>query len=343
MNEIQQTPAQHFLTSLRKLKGIFTDVIPGNGTAEAFIAQAYIYAKHNPNILNCSEASLINALMCCAQTGLNLNPQGNLAHIVPYKGQAKLIIGYQGYIDLMYRCAGVIDVDAQIVYAGDEFEYERGTRPFIKHRPRWQDLRSDTKGEYIEVREAAYCIITFRNGFKKFEVMHKYQIERIRDSIRHYKKNDPEHMWNKHPDSMWRKTAIRSTVKYVPHTPQLALALDLDRREEDGEPQIIELGDVTKPADPEHEVSRAKKVEDALRSEPADWGVFGATITKARVDAGVSTYKAAELLMLNDEELFNVESGAKYEPRGGDRYTNITKFAEACGLDPAGLLDLMPE
>jgi len=340
-------PARRFLNSMQQMAGMLKDVIPGAGTAESFIAQAYIYAKHNPKILNCTEASLANTLMACAQTGLNLNPQGNLAHIVPFKGQAQLIIGYQGYIDLMFRCAGVIDVDPQIVYVGDEFEYERGTRPYIKHRPHWQDRLGDASEEHrqgpVEIPAAAYCIISFRNGFKKFEVLHKYQIERIRDGIRHYKKNDPDHMWNKNTIPMWRKTAIRATVKYVPHTPQLALAMDLDRRYEDGEEQIVDVGLEEEIRKQESKPTKAERVEDEIKTQDAEWGVFGARITKFRVDSGLSTYKTAEILKLDEEQLFEVESGAKYEPRDGDKYENLTNFASACGVDVGELLDLLPE
>lgn len=342
------TPAQNFMNSMNKISSIIQDVLPGRGSVKAFIGRAFIYAQHNPNILQCTEKSLMNALLCCAQTGLSLDPRGNMAHIIPYYSKkengkvANLIVGYQGYIDLMYRCANVVDVNPQIVYQGDEFDYDLGTNANIKHRPHWLDQRNDGKGAPIEVADAAYCILTFKNGMKKFEVMHKYDIEAIRNTVKYYDPNDASHMWNKHWRSMWKKTVIRRMVKYVPHTPEMAFSLDMDRRAGEGLEQKPDL-DVAEEIKQVQEAStKAEQLESQVASTDADWGAFGARLSKYRVDGNISTERAAKILKLTDGQLFDLESGGPYLPQSGDMYDNLTDFATACGVNPADILELLP-
>lgn len=350
MSEIQKvtTPGQRFMASMNKISGIIQDVLPGRGSVKSFMGRAFIYAQHKPDILNCNEKSLMNALLCCAQTGLALDPRGNMAHIIPYWSNkegckiANLIIGYQGYIDLMYRCAKVVDVNPQIVYQGDDFDYDLGTNAHIVHRPHWLNLRSDGKGAPVEVAEAAYCILTFENGMKKFEVMHKYDIERIRDTVKYYDPNDAGHMWNKHWRSMWKKTVIRAMVKYVPHAPEMAFTLDMDRRAGEGLEQKPDVGIAEEIKQANTVPTKAQALEEQLVSSPAEWGAFGARLSKYRVDAGISTENAAVILKLTDAQLFDLESGGVYLPSSGDPSENLIDFAMECGINPADILELLP-
>lgn len=282
------TPAARFMKNMQNLKAIFDDVIPGRGSSKAFMARAFVYAQHNPKILNCSEKSLMNALLCCAQTGLVLDPRGNMAHIIPYNVRGKgltanLIIGYQGYIDLMYRCADVVDVRPEIVYQGDEFDYDLGTDPVIVHRRNWLKLRNDGKGAPIEIPEAAYCVLTFKNGMKKFEVMHKWDIEGIRDSVKYYDPEDDSHIWNKHWRSMWKKTVIRAMVKYVPHTPEIAFTLDMDRRAGDGLEQEPDLNVAEEIKSAEQVETKTEALNSQIPGSDQEWAVFGARLAKFRI------------------------------------------------------------
>ena len=44
-------------------------------------------------------------------------------------------LGYKGLIDLVYRSEEVTDIQAHEVYENDEFEYELGLDPKLKHIP----------------------------------------------------------------------------------------------------------------------------------------------------------------------------------------------------------------
>ena len=53
-------------------------------------------------IANCELRSVLNAVMICAQTGLEPGPLGHAA-IVPYKGRAQWQAMYRGLLHLIHR------------------------------------------------------------------------------------------------------------------------------------------------------------------------------------------------------------------------------------------------
>lgn len=308
-------------------------VLPGRQGAEGFALKLYSYAKQNPKILNCSVDSQTNCVVTAAMLGLWPDSTSQLIHFIPFKGRLTVVLGYKGLIDLMHRAGNVISVDPEVVRHGDEFNFERGTMPFIKHRPVWQDHVQESK----EAREgehtlgpiiAAYAVVTFKGGFKKFSVMPWSKIATIRNGSSGYKAHDQSCVWNKHADEMAMKTAIRAAAKYVPYQPQLALAMAADDRGYQGDDPDREEYDLEVEAVDKTKEHKAEAMADKIDS--TDWGLFGAKITKMRTWASVPSVEAAEIMGVKEEQMMDLEMGDGW-PYQGDRENALRKFCEACG------------
>ena len=89
----------------------------------------------NDNLKCCSHRSMVNAFYKCCEYGLD--PASSLGHawLVPYKGNIDLQIGYRGWLKLLFNSPLVSNVYSYPVYEDDEFSYELGMNPNIKHIP----------------------------------------------------------------------------------------------------------------------------------------------------------------------------------------------------------------
>jgi len=107
--------------------------------------------------------------------------------------------------------------DAHVVHEKDEFEFELGDAPFIKHRP----FMGGDRGKVI----AAYSVATLKSGEKSREVMDVGQINRIRAMS----KSKDKGPWADHYEEMCRKTVARRHSKVLPMSTDLD---DLIRRDD---------------------------------------------------------------------------------------------------------------
>lgn len=255
---------------LIKHKAQLQRALPGKLSIDRLIRVALTAASRQPKLLKCTPASFLGAVIQSAQLGLD--PDGALGHayLIPYLNkkhqppilEVQFMIGYKGYIELANRTNQLKGSPyAQMVCKNDEFDYEYGANPTLRHKP----LLSGERGPVI----AFYAYAHPKSGGFLFEVMPKVDVDRIRASSK-AKDDGP---WVEHYDEMGRKTAIRRLQKYLPLTPQLARAIQLDEMLERGDPQGLTLGSIEpieEPADAAfHELNDRKPGSEARSLPPA--------------------------------------------------------------------------
>ena len=174
-------------------------------------------------LLNYNRESMFLELAKCAQLGLE--PDGMQAALVPYKSEAKLIIMYQGMIELSHRSGLVTDIQAHAVHEKDEFAYRLGTKEFLHHQP--YD-GADEPGPLTH----AYAVTTYKDGAIKFRVMNRREIEAIRKKSPNGSR--PDSPWIEHYDAMACKTVIRNYWKYSPKSPEIRRAIQYEEADEAG-------------------------------------------------------------------------------------------------------------
>lgn len=164
-------------------------------------------------------ASFYGALMELAQIGLEPGRALGLAYLIPRRGVVEYEIGYKGLVALMYRSNMVSDIQAEVVYEGDYFEYHYGTSPELKHKP-------------LENRDAsalathAYCVINTTTGGSIFRVMTFDEIEKIRKTYSKASRSDAP--WVTAWSEQACKTVLKRTSKRAPISAEAQKAITLD-------------------------------------------------------------------------------------------------------------------
>ena len=177
-------------------------------TVERFKTVMLSALTSSPKLLRADPASLVQAIRESAMW--DLEPDGVDAVIVPYwdSKRSVYVADFQptarGYVRVLYRSPKVKFVDADVVYANDYFEYEKGAVPRLVHRP----LVFGERGE----RLGAYALVQLDSGFMRPIVLNVDQIEARRKVARDSEKGP----WLDWIDEMWRKTALRSIMSIIP-------------------------------------------------------------------------------------------------------------------------------
>lgn len=185
--------------------------LPKVMTPERFSRIALTAVSNNPQLAQCSPKSFLGAMMQAAQLGLEPNTPLGQAYLIPYRDknrglEAQFQLGYKGLIDLAYRSGEVKDIQAHEVYENDEFEYELGLEPKLKHKPALVN-----RGKVI----LYYAVFHTKSGGYGFEVM---SVEDIKAHAQKYSKaiNKDSSPWKNNFDSMAKKTVLKSCLKYAP-------------------------------------------------------------------------------------------------------------------------------
>lgn len=193
-------------------------------SADRLINLALLTATKSPELLECSPASIVQAVRQSAALGLEVGGPLGEAYIVKFGKQAQLIPGYRGYVTLALRTGKVLDVASYLVYKDDEFSVEYGLSPDVVHKPKLDGARKD------EDIVAAYMVAILDSRIKKFEVMTRAEIDKVRASSRS-KDSGPWKDW--YPEQA-KKTVVRRGSKLLPLSSEFSEAVELENRAEVG-------------------------------------------------------------------------------------------------------------
>lgn len=179
----------------------------------------------------CSMSSVMKAVLGAAYLQLPFGSALGFAYLLPFKGNATLCIGYQGFQELGMRSNFLTDVHADVVCDGEDVQYFKDeTGPRLKHFP---DMDRDPSRKNIV---AAYCIYHTSSGGRGIRFVPRKEIDKV---------DKGKDVWNSNFPAMCMKTAIRRAAKEWRKTPQLAYAVEADElseREESNRlpPNVIE-------------------------------------------------------------------------------------------------------
>ncbi len=179
-----------------------------------------------PSLLNDTD-SLTSAIMELAQLWIAPGIMQE-AYILPYKGKATAIIGYQGFVRLLYE-AWIKSVYTEIVRDKDTFKNILWINPKIIHEV---DPELSQKDRW----NAIWCYVVVKvNNETIYKYMNKEDIYKFREYSQSYnwkwkeyspwlEKNDPEL-------NMWKKTVFKQMIKYLPKNEKIAKANEIDNLE----------------------------------------------------------------------------------------------------------------
>jgi recombination protein RecT len=240
----KKEPPRDFPAMLTAWKGEIAHALPKHLNADRMGRIALTCFRQTPKLAECDPRSVFAAVIQGAQLGLEPGLMGE-AHLVPYGSQCQLIPGYQGLIKLAKQTGQVVDIYAVAVREKDRVKVAYGTHRELEHEPLLKNgfpASDKERGEIV----GFYAVAVFKDGTRAFELLGVDQVRKVRDESRGYqaaKKYKKDTPWDTHFEAMGCKTVIRKLCKYLPKSPELAQALELDRIAAEGRAQKIDLAD----------------------------------------------------------------------------------------------------
>lgn len=190
------------------MKPAIQAALPSVMTPERFSRITLSALSANPKLKECTPQSFLGAMMTAAQLGLEPNTPLGQAYLIPFRNHGRMEcqfqLGYKGLIDLAYRSGEVSIIQAHTVYENDDFQYELGLDPTLRHVP----ARSN-RGKPIFY----YAIFKTKTGGYGFQVM---SIEDVNTHAKQYSKSYSGGPWQTNFDEMAKKTVLKKVLKYAP-------------------------------------------------------------------------------------------------------------------------------
>lgn len=197
---------------IESLKPQIARALPKHMDADRMARIALTLLRQTPKLAECSPQSFLGALMTASQLGLEPGPLGE-SYLVPFRNnktgnmEVQFIPGYRGLVKLAWNSGQLRNIDAHVVHEGDEFDYEYGLNPFLRHKPARGNGTAGT-GAPTEV----YAVATLLNGGSGFVVMSIQQVE----AIRKRSKSATNGPWVTDWEAMAKKTAIKQLIRFLP-------------------------------------------------------------------------------------------------------------------------------
>ena len=181
----------------------FATALPKHINTDRFVRIAITTIRQNPKLAQCSQESLLGALMVSAQLGLEPGSLGQ-CYLIPYGRECQFQIGYKGMIELLRRSGQLKDIYAYSVYENDDFEITYGLDRNLIHKPNLAN-----KGNFL----GCYCVAILKDDTRAFEYMTKEEIEAHAKKFSKTFGNGP---WKTDFEAMSHKTVVKKMLKWLP-------------------------------------------------------------------------------------------------------------------------------
>lgn len=276
--------------------------LPAHISPDKFQRTVVTAVQQNPDLLGADRQSLVLACMKAAQDGLL--PDGREAALVIFNENKKVDGAWVQrqlcqYLPMVYGLRKKIfqarDADGKpivsalevaVVYRAEveagHFIYRTDTDPPLRHKPMLELTAEQTEdGEIV----AAYSIATMADGTKSYELMRRFEIDRVRDTSktgatkdRYGKPRTPKGPWVEWFAEMAKKTVLRRHSKTLPMSGDIIIEIQdeegeleagvsataLLARQPGGQPEAIE--DHTD--DTPHDLETGEIIEGTATAEP---------------------------------------------------------------------------
>jgi recombination protein RecT len=264
---------------LERYKGSIAQALPAHLTPDRMLRVFLTAISRTPDLVNCTQHSLMSSILTCSQLGLSPDSVLGEAFLIPFKNkkrgitECQLIIGYKGLLGLARRSGEIKNIGARPVFAaqsklkgddllkeiaagkevGDYFRYSFGLDEVLEHEP--GSITDPARITHF------YSIAKFANGGHIFNVMTRKQVEKVRDESANYKYATYKEstVWHTAFEEMGNKTVLRRMMKFIPLSPDLQRAIGIDEAGEYGsQPIASELLD---------DIATDQEMKDAVTAE----------------------------------------------------------------------------
>lgn len=240
-----KSPATQLSAFMEKHKSQIAIALPKHITADRMVRLAMTSFSQNKALQNCDMNSIFASVVIAAQLGLEIGVGGQ-GYLVPYKGKATFVPGWQGLVDLVSR-AGRATVWTGAVYAGDQFDWALGDNPFVKHQP---------NGDGDHWNQITHVYAIGRVNGSQYPVIEVWTMDRVIRHLNKYNKVGANHYALKddgqNMEMYARKVVLLQVLKYMPKSIEVQKAVDASHAVDSGKPFTID-GDMVLVQDEQEE------------------------------------------------------------------------------------------
>lgn len=261
-----------------------TDVASNYITPERFLRLTQMVVYQAPLLQQCRRDTILRSIIEASARGFEL---GTDAHLVPYKTkhgyECQLIPDYRGLRKTVLRSGRVTRMKAGVVFQGEEYVWEEGgDNERFEYKPK-ADLKGNEKILF------AWARAWLADGTTQFCIVREFEVMRAKEASRG--SGSQYSPWNKYPDRMWAKTALRRLCNELGDLGEevgAAMATDngsyhfgkgmpppspevpLDGPEPEGEEEVRIVD--SEPAEPEAPAEKPKRTRKKKAAEPEPGG-----------------------------------------------------------------------
>lgn len=200
------TAIERVSSYLDKTKDRFASVV-GDKNAGAYISSVMIAVKQSEALQRCSMESIYVSALRAATLKLSVDNSTGQAYIVPFKGQATLVVGYKGLYDMAVRTGKYRYINVSEIYEGQIVEQNQITG--------FHTISGGRTGNKVIGWIGAFEMNPARGQVTGFGKTVYMTVEEIHAHAKEYSKSydDPRGAWIKEPDKMERKTVLRLMIR----------------------------------------------------------------------------------------------------------------------------------
>jgi recombination protein RecT len=331
-------PIAMFQAQLESRAREIQSALPAHISPDKFQRTVMTAVAQNPDLLKADRQSLILACYKAAQDALL--PDGREAALVTFNTRQKVdgewkTVKQVQYMPMVYglrkkilQSGDVVSLEVSVVYRAEvekgTFLYEVGLEPPLRHRPSLDLSEEQTTDDEIV---AAYSIATMKDGTKSYEIMRRFEINKVRavsqtgasgKTDRQGNPIQPKGPWVEWFAEMAKKTVMRRHAKTLPMSGDLVI--DVEGRDlEAGVSAARALGSVAPDAPAALEDKSEETPHDQETGEIIEGNGSGSALPEAEPEGEQTEREAGPETTPN--------------PQVNDQDREPTP-AEAVGLDP---------
>lgn len=222
MTNALTNPNAGFPALLERYKTEISRALPKHMDGDRLARIALTEFRKTPKLAQCDPRSIFAAVIMASQLGLEPGINGH-AYLIPYKTECQFVPGWKGLVDLVNR-AGRATAWTGAVFEGDEFEWELGDQPFVRHRPSGED----------DPKKLTHVYAIGRINGIEYPIIEVWRIEKVWRHRDRYNKVGDRHYSYRHPEMYARKIPLLQVLKYLPSSIELSLAVEMNHAADRG-------------------------------------------------------------------------------------------------------------
>lgn len=214
--ERQKNPIVAFSRFLDNMKPQIALALPKHLNADRMCRLALTAFSSSPALQECTPQSIAASIITASQLGLEPGVLGQ-GYLIPYKRTCTFVPGWQGLMDLLAR-SGRATAWTGAVFEGDQFEWQLGDTPFVRHVPMGEDDPN--------LMTHAYAVGRAKDA--QFPVIEVWPMKKVWKHRDRFNKVGGSHYSYAHPEMYARKIALLQVIKYLPKSIELSIAVQAD-------------------------------------------------------------------------------------------------------------------